>query len=115
MAHNPLLSHCREHPFDMSKHYSHDILVIGSGAAGLTLALSLANQYRVAVLSKGEVNEGSTWFAQGGIAAVLDDEDSVEAHVKTPSTPAPDSAMKTACDSRWSAARRPFSGLSIKG
>ena len=82
MTHNPPLSHCREHPFDMSKHYSHDILVIGSGAAGLTLALSLANQYRVAVLSKGEVNEGSTWFAQGGIAAVLDDEDSVEAHVK---------------------------------
>ncbi|WP_423895616.1 L-aspartate oxidase [Candidatus Pelagadaptatus aseana] len=66
----------------MSEYHLHDVLVIGSGAAGLTLALSLADQYRVAVLSKGEINEGSTWFAQGGIAAVLDNDDSVEAHVQ---------------------------------
>lgn len=65
----------------MNKYYSHDILVIGSGAAGLTLALHLAQFARVAVLSKSALNEGSTWFAQGGIAAVLDDKDSIEAHV----------------------------------
>jgi len=65
----------------MNTHNHHDVLIIGSGAAGLTLALSLANQAKVAVLSKGALNEGSTWFAQGGIAAVLDNQDSVEAHV----------------------------------
>lgn len=65
----------------MNTHNHHDVLIIGSGAAGLTLALSLADKAKVAVLSKGPINEGSTWFAQGGIAAVLDDQDSVEAHV----------------------------------
>jgi len=65
----------------MKKHYQYDVLVIGSGAAGLTLALSLAQRARVAVLSKNEINQGSTWFAQGGIAAVLDDQDSIDAHV----------------------------------
>jgi L-aspartate oxidase len=65
----------------MKKHYQYDVLVIGSGAAGLTLALSLAQHARVAVLSKNEINQGSTWFAQGGIAAVLDDQDSIDAHV----------------------------------
>ncbi len=64
-----------------SRHHQHDVLIIGSGAAGLTLALSLADKAKVAVLSKGALNEGSTWFAQGGIAAVLDDNDSTEAHV----------------------------------
>ena len=61
--------------------YNHDVLVIGSGAAGLTLALHLADQGRIAVLSKGRLQDGSTWFAQGGIAAVLNDSDSTEAHV----------------------------------
>ncbi len=61
--------------------HNYDVLVIGSGAAGLTLALDLARSARVAVLSKGELNEGSTWFAQGGIAAVLDDKDTAEAHI----------------------------------
>lgn len=65
----------------MSKYHDSDVLVIGSGAAGLTLALQLAKGARVNVLSKNAVNEGSTWFAQGGIAAVLDNDDTVEAHV----------------------------------
>jgi L-aspartate oxidase len=66
----------------MTQTYSHDVLVIGSGAAGLTLALSLAKHAKVAVLSKNALNQGSTWFAQGGIAAVLDDQDSIDAHVE---------------------------------
>ncbi|MFT7224055.1 MAG: L-aspartate oxidase [Cellvibrionaceae bacterium] len=66
----------------MIKHHRHDILVIGSGAAGLALALHLSNFGTIAVLSKNRLKDGSTWYAQGGIAAVLDDEDSVEDHVR---------------------------------
>jgi L-aspartate oxidase len=58
-----------------------DILIIGVGAAGLTLALQLAEQLSVAVVCKGTLNESSTYYAQGGIAAVLDEEDSVDKHV----------------------------------
>lgn len=58
-----------------------DVLIIGSGAAGLTAALHLAPFRRVAVISKGPVHEGSTRYAQGGISAVLDATDSFEAHV----------------------------------
>lgn len=62
--------------------HSFDVLVIGSGAAGLALALSLPKHLKVAILSKGRLKEGSTWYAQGGIAAVLDDADSIESHVE---------------------------------
>ena len=58
-----------------------DVLVIGSGAAGLTLALRCAPFARIAVISKGSLNEGATYYAQGGIAAVLDDRDSIQSHV----------------------------------
>lgn len=58
-----------------------DILVIGSGAAGLTLALKVAEFCRVAVLSKDGLSAGSTSWAQGGIAAVLSEGDSIESHV----------------------------------
>ena len=53
--------------------HSCDVLIIGSGAAGLSLALRLADQHQVIVLSKGPVTEGSTFYAQGGIAAVFDE------------------------------------------
>ncbi|MFK7863906.1 MAG: L-aspartate oxidase, partial [Pseudohongiellaceae bacterium] len=59
-----------------------ELLIIGSGAAGLTLALRSADFCQVTVLSKGDLREGATYYAQGGIAAVLDEMDSVEAHVK---------------------------------
>ena len=66
----------------MNDHFSHDVLIIGSGAAGLTLALNLSEVGSVAVLSKNRIKDGSTWYAQGGIAAVLDQLDSVDAHVQ---------------------------------
>ncbi|MEE8059498.1 MAG: L-aspartate oxidase [Pseudomonadales bacterium] len=66
----------------MNKHYQHDVLVIGSGAAGLTLALQLDSQLQVAIICKGDLNEGSTYYAQGGIAAVLDNRDSIDSHVE---------------------------------
>ncbi|MBD9484831.1 L-aspartate oxidase [Pseudomonas sp. PDM14] len=65
----------------MSQHYQHDVLVIGSGAAGLTLALTLPAHLRIAVLSKGDLANGSTYWAQGGVAAVLDDTDTIDSHV----------------------------------
>ncbi|MBV7405112.1 L-aspartate oxidase [Enterobacter sp. ENT03] len=62
--------------------HSCDVLIIGSGAAGLSLALRLAEHHDVLVLSKGPVSEGSTFYAQGGIAAVFDETDSIAAHVE---------------------------------
>ena len=62
--------------------HSCDVLIIGSGAAGLSLALRLADQHQVIVLSKGPVTEGSTFYAQGGIAAVFDETDSIDSHVE---------------------------------
>ncbi|MCQ9422535.1 L-aspartate oxidase [Pseudomonas sp. LJDD11] len=66
----------------MSQHFQHDVLIIGSGAAGLSLALTLPEHLRIAVLSKGDLSDGSTFWAQGGVAAVLDDTDTVQSHVE---------------------------------
>jgi len=66
----------------MKKTHHHDVLVVGSGAAGMTVALQLADKYRIALLSKSALKSGSTWYAQGGIAAVFDNEDSIESHVQ---------------------------------
>ena len=66
----------------MSLQHSTDVLVIGSGAAGLTLALQLAERAHITVLSKAGLEEGCTLHAQGGIAAVLDEQDSIESHVE---------------------------------
>jgi len=67
----------------VNRHFRHDVLIIGSGAAGLTLALSLPASLSIVVLAKGDLAQGggSTWWAQGGVAAVLDDGDSIESHV----------------------------------
>ena len=50
--------------------FRHDVLILGSGAAGLSLALKLATHLSVAVLSKKTITEGSTFYAQGGIFGV---------------------------------------------
>ena len=65
-----------------STEYQCDLLVIGSGAAGLSLALKMAQYCRVIVLSKSKISEGSTKYAQGGIAAVFDEADSIASHVQ---------------------------------
>ncbi|NJC04819.1 L-aspartate oxidase [Sphingomonas kaistensis] len=62
--------------------HAFDVLVIGSGAAGLTAALNLAGHRRVAVIAKGALGEGATGWAQGGIAAVLEEGDSFSSHVE---------------------------------
>ena len=61
---------------------THDVLIIGSGAAGLTAALALAETKKVLVLAKGSLTGGSTAWAQGGIAAVLDAGDTFENHIR---------------------------------
>ncbi|WP_299020564.1 L-aspartate oxidase [uncultured Photobacterium sp.] len=65
-----------------NREHTCDVLVIGSGAAGLSLALRLAPLGKVMVLSKGPRSEGATYYAQGGIAAVFDESDSVDSHVQ---------------------------------
>jgi len=61
----------------------YDILIAGSGGAGLSLALHLADSYKVAVLAKFALTECSTYYAQGGISAVFDDQyDSIESHIE---------------------------------
>jgi len=62
--------------------YQHDVLIIGSGASGLSLALRLAENATVAVLSKAVLTESATMYAQGGISAVLDTHDSIESHIE---------------------------------
>ena len=66
----------------MPDQYQHDVLNISNGAAGLSLALKLAEFANVAVLAKGVLTEGATLYAQGGVSAVLDTSDSIDSHVQ---------------------------------
>lgn len=58
-----------------------DVIIVGSGGAGLSLALSLPDHFNIAVLAKSTLTDASTYFAQGGVAAVLDKTDSIEQHI----------------------------------
>jgi len=65
----------------MNKNLS-DVLIIGGGAAGLSLALRLSkDDISITILSKSELTEGSSLYAQGGIAAVLDHQDNFDSHI----------------------------------
>ncbi len=59
-----------------------DVLIIGSGLAGLTVALKVAAEKKVCLVSKRKINDTSSSWAQGGIAAVLTNDDSIEAHIQ---------------------------------
>lgn len=62
-----------------------DVLIIGSGLGGLSFALQVLKHQpnlSIALLSKEAVSEGSSWYAQGGIAAVVDSKDSIESHIQ---------------------------------
>ena len=59
----------------------YEVVVMGSGLAGLTVALNLADQRKVAIVTKGEVLDGASNWAQGGIAAVLASDDSPQSHI----------------------------------
>ncbi|HJF29035.1 MAG TPA: L-aspartate oxidase [Acinetobacter lwoffii] len=69
---------------DMSNlHLTHhfDVIIVGSGGAGLSLALSLPEHFNIAVLAKSSLTDASTFYAQGGVAAVLDETDSIQQHI----------------------------------
>nr|VFK32700.1 MAG: L-aspartate oxidase [Candidatus Kentron sp. MB]VFK35562.1 MAG: L-aspartate oxidase [Candidatus Kentron sp. MB]VFK77359.1 MAG: L-aspartate oxidase [Candidatus Kentron sp. MB] len=61
--------------------YQSDVLVIGSGAAGLSCALHLSHHFKVNVLSKGTLFESNTLYAQGGVSVVLHEKDSIDSHI----------------------------------
>lgn len=63
-----------------------DALIVGSGLAGMSLALKLADQQRVALVTKKSLLEGASHWAQGGIAAVLSEDDSLDAHIRDTQT-----------------------------
>lgn len=63
-------------------HKQYDVLILGSGTAGQSLALRLADRQRVAIVTKRSLADSASAWAQGGIAAVLDNTDSIEAHIQ---------------------------------
>lgn len=60
----------------------YDVLIIGSGLAGLTLALNLAASKKICLVSKRAISDSASSWAQGGIAAVINNDDSIEAHIQ---------------------------------
>ncbi len=61
----------------------YDVIIVGSGLAGLSIALKLANNKQsVAILTKKKLHECNSFYAQGGIAAVIDDNDSIDSHIE---------------------------------
>ena len=66
----------------MTSPHHFDVLIVGSGLAGLSAALHLAPTHRVAILTKRELNDGSSRYAQGGLAAVMSNGDTLESHVQ---------------------------------
>src|SRR6516162_5518824 len=67
-------------PRDLPHHFA-DVLVIGGGLAGLRAALGIPDPYRVLVVTKDDLRESNSAYAQGGIAGVLDPEDRFDDHI----------------------------------
>ena len=69
--------------FDTTSCVAHecDVLVVGSGIAGLTVALAASKTCSVTLVTKGRLTETNTWYAQGGIAGAVGEADSVELHL----------------------------------
>lgn len=65
----------------MSRNHVYDVLIVGAGAAGLSLALALNPKLKIGLIRKNQAFENSSSFAQGGISAVMEDNDSVNFHV----------------------------------
>src|SRR5437764_10632610 len=67
-------------PRELAHHFT-DVLVIGGGIAGFRAALGIPERYRVLVVTKEDVRESNSQYAQGGIAGVLDPEDRFDNHI----------------------------------
>ena len=65
----------------MKTRYDYDVLVLGSGAAGMSIALHLPSNLKIAIVSKSDLSEGATYWAQGGMAAALHADDSIDSHI----------------------------------
>lgn len=66
---------------NLNSTHQFDVIIVGSGGAGLSLALSLPSHFNIAILAKSSLTEASTFYAQGGVAAVLDKTDSIQQHI----------------------------------
>jgi len=66
----------------VTSQHQYDVLILGSGAAGQSIALLLADRLKVALVTKRTLSDSASALAQGGIAAVLDTTDSIEAHIR---------------------------------
>ena len=87
-----------------------DVLIIGSGLSAATLALSLPERLSVAVVTKKAESDSSSYWAQGGIAAVTGPDDSLTNTCATPWWPAPDFATRRSCARWWRRRPPPSSG-----
>src|SRR3954471_13148041 len=67
-------------PRELPHHFT-DVLIVGGGVAGLRAALGIGEPFRTLVVTKDEVRESNSAYAQGGIAGVLDPEDHFEDHI----------------------------------
>ena len=76
---------------------SYDLVIVGSGVAGLYGALCAAGEGRVLIVSKGSVLTSSSWLAQGGVAAATASDDSPELHASTRSSPGGGCAARARC------------------
>ena len=66
----------------MSERFNTEVLIVGTGISGLLAAIKLSERYSVTILSKSSLNNCSTAWAQGGIAAVINSKDNINYHIK---------------------------------